>query len=186
MVVIEACAPVGIVSAPVVVTVRAVRVRRGVLGPVCRAAADLDDVHMLAFLVPALVVAAQPTAGRVSLDYVSRGLLAHGLLLVKRARVLVRWRRVPAAGRACPDGSAGSACPDGCTVRSLLARVMILAKRVIGAMHPATSIQNWLNMLRRGSQTGLRRGSGRCSQRKVGGLHVEAGETPRFAQIYER
>ncbi|KAJ1624498.1 armadillo-type protein [Pavlovales sp. CCMP2436] len=33
-----ACAPVGIVAAPVVVTVRAVRVRRGVLGPVCRAA----------------------------------------------------------------------------------------------------------------------------------------------------
>ncbi|KAJ1635255.1 hypothetical protein T492DRAFT_863612 [Pavlovales sp. CCMP2436] len=40
---VVACAPVGIVAAPVVVTVRAVRVRRGVLGPVCRAA-DLGSV----------------------------------------------------------------------------------------------------------------------------------------------
>jgi len=84
---------------------------------------------MLAFLILALVVTAQPMAGRVSLDYISRALLARCLLFVKRARVLVRWRRVPAAGRACPDGSAGSACPDDRTVRSLFARVMILAKR---------------------------------------------------------
>ncbi|KAJ1636317.1 hypothetical protein T492DRAFT_960018 [Pavlovales sp. CCMP2436] len=78
---------------------------------------------MLVFLVLALVDAAQRTVGR-------------------RARVLVGWRRVhaanPAAGHACPDGRAssacpdgraGSACPDGRTVRSLLARVIILAKR---------------------------------------------------------
>ncbi|KAJ1629452.1 hypothetical protein T492DRAFT_1011088, partial [Pavlovales sp. CCMP2436] len=83
---------------------------------------------MLVFLVHALVVAAQRTVGRVSLDYISRALLARGLFLVKRARVLVSWRRVyaadPAAGRACPDGRAGSACPDGRTVRSFLARVI--------------------------------------------------------------
>ncbi|KAJ1624863.1 hypothetical protein T492DRAFT_1044066, partial [Pavlovales sp. CCMP2436] len=83
---------------------------------------------MLVFLVLALVVAAQRTVGRVSLDYISRALFARGLLLVKRVCVLVRWRRVnaadPAAGCACPDGRAGSACPDGRTVRSLLARVI--------------------------------------------------------------
>ncbi|KAJ1625989.1 hypothetical protein T492DRAFT_1036044 [Pavlovales sp. CCMP2436] len=88
---------------------------------------------MLVFLVLAFVVAAQRTVSRVSLDYISRTLLARGLLLVKRARVPVRWRRVHAAdtvaGRACPDGRAGSACPDGRMVRSLLARVIILAKR---------------------------------------------------------
>ncbi|KAJ1633820.1 hypothetical protein T492DRAFT_978243, partial [Pavlovales sp. CCMP2436] len=70
---------------------------------------------MLVFLVLAIVVAAQRTVGRVSLDYITRALLARGLLLVKRARVLVRWRRVhaadPAAGRACPDGRAGSRMP---------------------------------------------------------------------------
>ncbi|KAJ1623093.1 hypothetical protein T492DRAFT_1057850 [Pavlovales sp. CCMP2436] len=77
-------------------------------------------MHMLAFLVPALIVAARLTAGRVSQDRVSRALLARVLLIVAAD---------PAAGRACPDGRAGSACPDGRTVRSLLAPVIILAKR---------------------------------------------------------
>ncbi|KAJ1617220.1 hypothetical protein T492DRAFT_1101485, partial [Pavlovales sp. CCMP2436] len=79
---------------------------------------------MLVFLVLALVVAAQRTVVRVSLDYISRALLARGLLLVKRARVLVGWRRVHAA-----DPATGHACPDGRTIRSFLARVIILAKR---------------------------------------------------------
>ncbi|KAJ1622055.1 hypothetical protein T492DRAFT_1064991 [Pavlovales sp. CCMP2436] len=60
---------------------------------------------MLVFLVLALVVAAQRTVGRA------------------------RPRPDPAAGHACPDGRAGSTCLDGRMVRSLLARVIILAKR---------------------------------------------------------
>ncbi|KAJ1618590.1 hypothetical protein T492DRAFT_1091578 [Pavlovales sp. CCMP2436] len=79
---------------------------------------------MLVFLVLELVVVAQRTVGRVSLDYISRALLARGLLLVKRARVLVGWRRVHAT-----DPAAGHACPDDRTVRFLLTCVIVLAKR---------------------------------------------------------
>ncbi|KAJ1641007.1 hypothetical protein T492DRAFT_925334 [Pavlovales sp. CCMP2436] len=50
---------------------------------------------MLVFLVLALVVVAQRTVGRVSLDYISRALLARGLLLVKRARPRCRPRGWP-------------------------------------------------------------------------------------------
>ncbi|KAJ1628272.1 hypothetical protein T492DRAFT_908584 [Pavlovales sp. CCMP2436] len=61
---------------------------------------------MLAFLALALVVAVQSTVGRVSLDRVSRALLARVFLLVERARIF-RWR----------------------VHRSLIARFMILAER---------------------------------------------------------
>ncbi|KAJ1619364.1 hypothetical protein T492DRAFT_1086059, partial [Pavlovales sp. CCMP2436] len=80
-------------------------------------------MHMLAFLVPALIVAARPTAGRVSLDRVSRALIARVLLIVERARVHIRScvrTAKPAAGCACPGGRVG---------RSFLARGMVLAKR---------------------------------------------------------
>ncbi|KAJ1637170.1 hypothetical protein T492DRAFT_333063 [Pavlovales sp. CCMP2436] len=88
-------------------------------------------MHMLAFLVLALVVAARPTAGRVSPDRVSRALLARVLLIVERARVHIRSfvrAAEPAAGRACPDTRTGCACPGG-RVGPFLARGMVLAKR---------------------------------------------------------
>ncbi|KAJ1636338.1 hypothetical protein T492DRAFT_960266 [Pavlovales sp. CCMP2436] len=77
-------------------------------------------MHMLAFLVLALVVAARPTAGRVSLDRVSRALPARVLLIVERARVHIRsfvCAAEPAAGCACPGGRMGP----------FLARGMVLA-----------------------------------------------------------
>ncbi|KAJ1632974.1 hypothetical protein T492DRAFT_867415 [Pavlovales sp. CCMP2436] len=82
------------------------------------------------------------TVGCVSLYYISHALLARGLLLVERVRVLVRWRRLnaadPAAGRACPDGRAGSACPDGRTLLSAFGFFFSLLARHLptqGALH---------------------------------------------------
>ncbi|KAJ1628701.1 hypothetical protein T492DRAFT_908192 [Pavlovales sp. CCMP2436] len=103
------------------------------------------DIRMLVFLVLALVVAAQRTVGRVSLDYISRVLLARGLLLV-------------ASGRACSWVGGASTLP---TPR-------LAAHARMAALPPHARM------------------AALCSQRKVGDLHVEAGETPRFAQTYER
>mmetsp|Transcript_36229 Transcript_36229/g.85079 ORF Transcript_36229/g.85079 Transcript_36229/m.85079 type:complete len:139 (+) Transcript_36229:2-418(+) len=109
-------------------------------------------MHMLAFLVLALIVAARSTAGRVSLGRVSRALLPRVLLIVERARVHIRSYFAPSSIQSGP--------------RSLRCLQNSLTRwRLIVAMHPAALTQNLRSMLRRGSQTGLRRGSGSCSHR---------------------